>query len=335
MGEGTGVQAAARGEQSGEFFRYGVELPVTIPRKESAMVPIVVDAIAGKRIAIYNTGAHPIHPFNAVRITNNTGLDLKGGPVTLFESGTYAGDAVLESLSRDQEAILSYSLDIKTAVSVERERPAPETIGVKIEGGVLIVDILNRSRADYEVRSGDSRDRTVLVEHPILHGWELVEPEEPHEKTPNYYRFSLDFPAGAEEVKNLIVMEEYTSVTQTRLEGMNSRSIEDFLSTTDVSAGVRSALTGIVTRRNAIDEVVNERNRLNGRRNDIFRDQERIRNNMESLDRESDLYKRYEEQLENQENELDRIVADVTRLAEQERRLREEPQAYTSQLQAK
>ena len=114
-----GVQSAARGGQAGEFFRYTIEHPVSLSRQESAMVPIVNQEIEGQRFGIYNQGSHVLHPFNSVKLKNTTGLYLLGGPVTVFEAGTYAGDAQIVSLPNGAERLISLSLDIDTQVKTE------------------------------------------------------------------------------------------------------------------------------------------------------------------------------------------------------------------------
>ena len=51
------------------------------------MVPIVNQEIRGERFGIYNPSAHAVHPFNALKLENSTGLYLLAGPITVFEAG--------------------------------------------------------------------------------------------------------------------------------------------------------------------------------------------------------------------------------------------------------
>jgi hypothetical protein len=88
-----GVQSAARAGTTGEFYQYRIEAPVTIARQESAMLPIVSREIEGERISIYNEGVYAAHPLNGLLLKNSTGVYLTGGPITVFDQGTYAGDS--------------------------------------------------------------------------------------------------------------------------------------------------------------------------------------------------------------------------------------------------
>ncbi|MBC8101366.1 MAG: hypothetical protein H7Z41_02100, partial [Cytophagales bacterium] len=87
------VAARAAGEKAGELFAYNITTPVTLPRQQAAMIPVIAQAIDGEKVSLYNADSGPRFPLNAVRIRNDTKLHLKGGPVTLFDGSTYAGDA--------------------------------------------------------------------------------------------------------------------------------------------------------------------------------------------------------------------------------------------------
>ncbi|HUX21581.1 MAG TPA: hypothetical protein VMW69_10110, partial [Spirochaetia bacterium] len=52
MSLSDGVETAARASEAGEFFQYAIKTPVTLPRHQSAMVPIVNQEIDGTPVAI-------------------------------------------------------------------------------------------------------------------------------------------------------------------------------------------------------------------------------------------------------------------------------------------
>ncbi len=51
---GQGVQAAAQGGNVGNLFQYVIAMPVTLPRQQSAMLPIVNADVKGEKLSIYN-----------------------------------------------------------------------------------------------------------------------------------------------------------------------------------------------------------------------------------------------------------------------------------------
>ena len=118
-----GVAAAATAGDVGELFRYVIKQPVTLGRNESAMLPIVNDAVKGEKVAIYNPAVHAKHPLAGLRLTNTTPLHLLQGPITLFDGGEYAGDARIEDIPPGSTRLISYALDLETEVAVE-DKPA-------------------------------------------------------------------------------------------------------------------------------------------------------------------------------------------------------------------
>ena len=92
----AGVQASARAGDFGEMFAYRLG-DVTLPRRGSAMLPIVQEGVEAERLSIYS-GEAGRHPMRAVRLRNTTGAALRAGPATVLDDG-YAGDALLPAPS--------------------------------------------------------------------------------------------------------------------------------------------------------------------------------------------------------------------------------------------
>ena len=84
------MQAVASGGTVGELYSFYVQHPVTLQRRRSAMLPIVNQQVAAEKISIYNQSVHAKHPLNGVYLTNNTGMKLMAGPITVFDGGAYA-----------------------------------------------------------------------------------------------------------------------------------------------------------------------------------------------------------------------------------------------------
>src|SRR5262249_21128725 len=138
-------------------------------------------------------------PLNAVRIKNNTGQHLKGGPLTLFDEGVYAGDAKMEDIPKGDNRLVSYAVDL----SVEGERQGPgqsiHEVSLSLKRGVLTVKRRERQETTYHFKSKADKGRTVLVEHPLNAPFTLVSPEKATERTAAVYRFALPLAAGKTE----------------------------------------------------------------------------------------------------------------------------------------
>ncbi|MGD9729489.1 MAG: hypothetical protein AB7V39_24365, partial [Nitrospiraceae bacterium] len=88
-----GVEPAAEGRDAGALFEYRLGAPVSLARQQSAMVPILGQEIQGRKVSIYNQTVNLKHPLHGDRLQNLSPLNLMQGPRTIFDGGSYAGDA--------------------------------------------------------------------------------------------------------------------------------------------------------------------------------------------------------------------------------------------------
>ncbi len=88
----------ASGATLGELFEYNFAGPVTVKKNQSAMLPFLQDKVEARKLLIYNSDRDGEHPVNAAELTNNTSKTLDGGPVTVYDGGAYAGEALFETL---------------------------------------------------------------------------------------------------------------------------------------------------------------------------------------------------------------------------------------------
>ena len=135
---GQGVQAAAQGGNVGNLFQYAIATPVSVPRQQSAMLPIVNADVKGEKLSIYNAGVQAKHPLYGLRFTNLTGLHLMQGPITVFDGGVYAGDAKIEDVAPGSQRLISYGLDLNVEVAPESKGRPEELLSVRLLKGTLI-----------------------------------------------------------------------------------------------------------------------------------------------------------------------------------------------------
>ena len=65
---GQGVQSVAQAADVGNFFQYTIENPVTLPRQQSAMLPIVSGDVKAEKVSIYNQAVQAKHPLSGLEI---------------------------------------------------------------------------------------------------------------------------------------------------------------------------------------------------------------------------------------------------------------------------
>ena len=304
--------AAAQGGDVGELFQYTIDLPVTLPRQQSAMLPIANQSVDVEKVSIYNPAVHAKHPLNGLRLTNSTGLHLMQGPITVYDDGAYAGDAQIDDLPPDADRLISYALDLNVEVAPE-QKPRPEQITqVRFAKGVLQVTRKYSQLRTYRVVNSDDKDRTVLVEHPVTPGWNLVTPEEPAEKTRSLYRFAVN--ATPAEPAELTVHEELVQSQSVSANNLNQQTVGIYLKSSVTSDAVKQALSEIIKRKIAIEQLNLRNARLAQDVNEIAQDQDRIRKNMGAIDRNSEIYRRYVKKFTDQETDIEKHRAEADRL---------------------
>ena len=309
-----GVQSVASAAEVGELFQYVIDQPVTLPRRMSAMLPIVNASVEGKKVSIYNPQVHAKHPLVGLRLKNSTELHLMQGPITVFDEGTYAGDAQIADLPPGGERLISYAMDLDTEVAREQKSRPEMLTSVRITKGIMHTEHKYRRSVQYTIKNSGTKAKTVLIEQPYSADWKLTAPEEPDEKTRDRYRFAVQAEPG--KPAELKVEEERIVHQQLALNNLDDRVIGIYLAGEAVSEKVKGALGELVHRKRELEEVARARQQRDAEIKTIGTEQERIRRNMQSLNRNSDIYNRYVKKFGDQEDQVERLRAQIKELNE-------------------
>jgi hypothetical protein len=312
----TTLQAAVQAGNVGNLFQYAIATPVNLPRQKSAMLPIANAEVKGEKLSIYNAAVQPKHPLYGLRFTNSTDLYLMQGPITVFDGGVYAGDAKIEDVPPGAERLISYGIDLDTEVAPEVKNQPEEYLSVRLLKGVMITDRKFVRSQEYTVKNSGKKAKTVLVEYPIDAAWKLVSPEKPSEQTRDLYRFAVEAKPG--EPAKLSVSQQRTERQEIALNNLDDNAIHFYQSVKVVSDKVKSALAEIVKRKHDLQQLVATRQQHEQRIQRITEDQNRVRQNMDRLDRTSELYKQYVKKFTNQEEEVAKLNEQIASLNEQE-----------------
>jgi len=229
-GVGGGVYRASDAIQEGDvstnafddFFEYALAAPVTIHKNESAMVPILQQDLPAEHVTLWSE-KDPT-PLRAVWLSNNSKLTLDSGSFSIFESGEFAGEGLLDPIHPGEKRLLSYATDQAVRVRVIG-RPGKRTLHhVSIRKGVIVETHMDVAGVTYSAINSADVDRVVLVEHARRsNGWTLDEGLKAEETTPDLYRFKV--PVAAHSTAKLEIRErgpEVTTVTLQASEGQTS-----------------------------------------------------------------------------------------------------------------
>lgn len=315
-----GVQSLAQAGEVGELFRYAIENPVDLERQQSAMLPIVNEEVEGEKVSIYNQNVHAKHPLNGLRLKNTTPLYLMQGPVTVFDGGTYAGDARIEDMPPASERLISYAMDLEVEVAPESKPSPDEILNVRLLKGTMFVERKYVRLLKYAVKNSGDESKKVLVEYPVEPEWKLVNPKEPAEKTRSEYRFTVEAKPG--EPASLALEFQRTETQGIGLSDINDNTIRIYQSAKVVRDEVKQALAEIVRRKLELAGVAQERTEREQEIAQISEEQSRIRENMSRLDRTGELYSRYVKKFSQQEDRIEALRDEIAGFQKKENELK-------------
>lgn len=324
------VVSQAAGAERGELFEYAIQQPVTLPKGQAAMVPIVSENIGGELLSIYDPAADARHALNGFRLKNTTGLHLSGGPITVFRDGIYAGDAQITNLQPQEDRLISYAVDLDLVADRKAPRFHQETLSVSAKSGVLVITRKQRRENVYAFRNQSETAKTVLVLQDIEPEFKLTAPAKPEEKTPEEYRFKLQVPA--KKTTELKVVTERPLTETIALLNADLNVLIAYARNTQVSEKLRAALKQLVAMRRKITDLQAQRTTLENEIKTIDQEQLRIRQNMERLDRNSPLYQQYVKKLTEQEARIEKLRMEIARLREEENAAQKELREFVDTL---
>jgi len=172
-----------------DFFEYALTQPVTIHKNESSMVPILQQELPAEHVTLWTEKER--RPLRAVWLKNDSKLTLDSGSFSIFESGEFAGEGLLDPIHPGERRLLSYATD--QAVKVHRAGFADTRTlhHIAMHNGVLVETTSEVSETTYTVTNGADEARVVVIEHPRKPGADLISGTKPAETSAMAYRFRV------------------------------------------------------------------------------------------------------------------------------------------------
>lgn len=318
MDIGRAVGSAATASALGDYFQYIIDLPVNLGRQKSALLPIINKEVEASRVSIYNANVQVKHPLLGLKFKNSTGMNLSQGPITIFEGSTYAGDTHVLDLQPNEERLVSYAVDQGTEVSVKNGSNTSHITKVKAVKGIVYTDTLIREEKVYDISNRSDSDRTLLIEHPNRkgQGFTFKGDHKPAEEAADVFRFQVAIPSKKD--LNYIVIEERNQGSSVTLTNNSDDQIRFFMSLNETSPGLKTMLREAMGKKGTWDDVRRDIDKVNQRIATITTDQNRIRQNLREVPKESEAYKRYLDKFDVQEKEMDTLHAKLKEQQEQE-----------------
>ncbi len=324
----SSIQSVASAAKLGELFQYTVG-NVSLPRQKSAMIPIVTDKVEIEKLSIYNQSVLSKHPLNGAMVTNSTDKHLLQGPITVFEANSYAGDAKIDNVPPGQKRLLSYGIDLQVLVQPKTDS-ASDLITGKIVKGVLHLTRKITQTQSYDIENKSDHEKTVVIENPIVQNWKLVNTPEPMEKTDNLYRFKL--PMKKSEKHTFKVSQESVQGETIAILNMNVDTLINYSRVGAIPQEVKNAIIEAAKRRQSMVDIEVQISDRQKQIAAISAEQSRIRENMKTVERNSQYYNRLQTKLNDQETDIEKHQTESDSLKKQLEKARADYETYLNGL---
>lgn len=302
------VMASASSEATSYvIFRH--PQPVTLSNGHSLSIPIVSRTLKAERVAFYQPGTHATHPLAAIGLRNDSSTALPPGILTLYERGdqsriAYVGDATMKTLPAGEKRLLSYALDQKTRIDRETRGRRDRIATSKIAGGNLVLKVSQRQETIYRIKAPTNEARRVVIEHRRSPGWDLTEPKaDGIELTSSHYRIVRKVKAG--ETETMRVLLERTITQRYLLTSLTRNQIKLYVSGRDLPEAQREAISMLSKKLQLIEDADTKVAETEQVIADLIENQGRLRENLASVPKDSDLFQRYLNRMQSDENAIE------------------------------
>lgn len=299
-----GAQVDATETLAAATFRLAAPVDLAVGR--SLTLPFFDGEAKAERVSIFQPATSDRNPIAAVRVTNDSGLTLPGGIVTVYEDGVgFVGDAEFAGAAPGEERILPYALDSKVRIArtVDSESAIRSARAVR---GALLVEWGRVLRTAYRIEGDPAGPRNLVIEHDANPGWDITSDATIEGRDGNRVRLSEEIAAG--ETRTVAVTETTVDAQQWSILDAPDQIILDLISAGDrIDAALLEPLNRIMSVR---AEMAEQQRRIADADESITRirdDQDRVRRNLAAVDRNGDLARTYLERLQSQEQDMARL----------------------------
>lgn len=293
----------ATSTQVEDFFEYKFPFPVQLASRQSALLPFLQKKMNIERLSIFNSRTDRSNPRLGARIDNNTDIPLEAGPVTFFEDGRYAGEAVLDYLAISEKRLVSYGIDNEIQISGKQQSQPETTTRLTVAKGLAMLYMESVLTTTYEIRNKGTQKKTLIIEHPRVNNRKL-KGAEPWETTDGFYRFRVTLEPG--QMTTLPVSETVSRQNSLSLQNLTRPQLVLF-SGKETPDTLRSKLGQIVDIQEQIATLNADVKSTQGKVDTLFQDQARLRENITALRdsrEDQELHKRYIDTMNKQEDQV-------------------------------
>jgi hypothetical protein len=286
--------------------------PVTLAAGHTSTVPILDREMPADRIAFAQPDRP--HPLASVKLTNDSGLSLPAGVLTLYDQtggAPFAGDARLGGLPGGESRLLSFAEDLRTTTEWSHE-DATAIASLTAANGVMKLEQRNRHTDRIAITAPASEARRVLIDIPKRPGYRLVRDglNLPVEETASAWRLTAAVTAG--KTSNVVVREDLITREDIALAEDDS-AIVRLMGEQGLTERARAALRHVTDLQEAATAQDSARDKAQADLDKVAHDEERLRANLAAVPANDALHGRLVRQLDADELRIAQLTDAVAK----------------------
>jgi hypothetical protein len=240
-------------------------------------------------------------PLRALWLENKSKLTLDSGSFSIFESGEFAGEGLLDPIHPGERRLLSYAADQAVRVHRGGYMNTRTMHHIAMHEGVLVESTGEVTESTYTVTNAADEARTVLIEH-ARHGDAVLDSEpKPAETTPTAYRFRVA--VEPHQSVDLHVGEKAALAEKIRIDPNNDRS-EFLIAVSKMVPSIEQKLRPLIDAETALNGLKRRIQEIEESEKTLAADEARDRDNLTALKGKDDA-KRFVEELNRAEDAIE------------------------------
>ncbi len=323
---------ASAGVDRGEFFEYQLATSLSLKRGGSAMVPLASAKPNVERQRLWRAGDGP-NPDLVLHFINDSDIVLEEGPVVIYDGGSYAGEAMVPYSARGAEVKLAFAKDLAVRCSekVVREQ---HRVGITLDKNGVLEEQRRELRHTLQATSDHDKPVTVIFEVRRQDGHQLaLDAPKPKEETPSFWRFALEIPAH--QSNDITVVVKWRQRLRVHYQNIAAQQLTEWLRDKHLDQHTFAALEAVLHNWQRANQLDRDRQGVEQRRQAAYEKQAKISQQLGVLrdtGPEGKLRLRYVTELGHEQNRVNALEQELTRLRQAAAALRARAAEQLAQL---
>ena len=158
-----GITPVAAMSRAAMMVKFEIESPVNLSAGSSAMLPVIVQDIPVTKLTMFDSFNSGSTPQLVAQIENKTALPFVPGPLTVYQSGDFVGDAKMPRVELNDFVELKYGVDQPVSLKNETKPEETKIVSASFKGDKILLTSLVRHQSVNTIENKDSDPREILI----------------------------------------------------------------------------------------------------------------------------------------------------------------------------